>query len=119
MFCKKTGFLAIVTFTRHFKHYPLGRKFKIVTDHPALQWLLNFKDPNGLTARWLEKLAAFDYEMQHRAGKSFGHADGLSRIPNVNQITTSQSTEKLDEPMKKNSSNSFIKMAIFLNQKTL
>ena len=74
----KRELLSIVTFTRHFKHYLLGRKFNIVTDHRALQWLHNFKDPDGLTARWLEKLAAFDYEVQHRPGKSIGHADGLS-----------------------------------------
>ena len=92
--------LAIVTFTRHFKHYLLERKFKIVTDHHALQWLHNFKYPDGLTALWLEKLAAFDYEVQHRPGKSTGHADGFSQIPIVNQVTTSQSKEKLNEPVK-------------------
>ena len=91
---------AIVTFTRHFKHYFLGRKFKVVTDHRALQWLHNSKDPDELTARWLEKLAAFDYQVRHRPGKSFGHADGLSGIPIVNQVTTSQSKEKPDEPAK-------------------
>ena len=95
----KRELLAIVIFTRHFEHYLLGRKFKIVTNHRALQWLHNFKDPDGLTARWLEKLAAIGYEVQHRPGKSIGHADGLSRIPNVNQVTTSQSKEKLDEPV--------------------
>ena len=96
----KRELLAIVTFTRHFKHYLLGRKFRIVTDHHALQWLHNFKDPDGLTARRLKKLAAFDYEVQHRPGKSIGHADGLSRIPIANQVTSSQCQEKLDEPMK-------------------
>ena len=73
--------LALVTFTRHFRHYLLGRKFTIVTDHSALQWLHNFKDPDGITTRWIEKLAAFDYDVRHRPGKSIGHADGLSRIP--------------------------------------
>ena len=73
--------MAIVHFTRHFRHYLLGHKFTIVTDHRALQWPHNFKDPDGLTARWLEKLAAFDYEVRHKPGKSIGHADGLSRIP--------------------------------------
>ena len=82
--------LTNVTFTRHFKHYLLRRKFKSVTDHRALQWLHIFKDPDRLTARWLEKLAAFDYEAQHRTGKSIGHADGLSKIPILNQVTTSQ-----------------------------
>ena len=98
----KRELLVIVTSTRHVKHYLLGRKFKIVTVHRALQWLHNFKDPDGLTARWLEKLAAFDYEVQHRPGKSIGHAYGLSRIPIVNQDTSSssQSKEKLDEPVK-------------------
>ena len=46
---------AIVKFTRHFKHYLLGRNFEIVTDHKALQLLHNFKDPDGLTARWLKR----------------------------------------------------------------
>ena len=73
--------LALVTFTRYFRHYLLGQKFTIVTDHSALQWLHSFKDPDGITARWLEKLAPFDYEIRHRPGKSIGHADGLSRIP--------------------------------------
>ena len=77
----KRELLAIVNFTKLFKHYLLGRKFQIVTDHRALQWLHNFKDPDGLTARWLEKLAAFEYEIVHRSGKSIGHADSMSRIP--------------------------------------
>ena len=51
-----------------------------------------------MTARSLEKLTAFDVEVQHRPGKSIGHADGLSRIPIVNQVTTSQSKEILDRP---------------------
>ena len=51
--------LALVTFTRQFRHYLLGQKFTIVTDHSALQWLHSFKDPDKITARWLEKLAPF------------------------------------------------------------
>ena len=58
--------LALVTFTRRFRHYLLGQKFAIVTDRSALQWLHSFKDPGGITARWLEKLAPFDYEVRHR-----------------------------------------------------
>ena len=90
----------IVTFTPHFKHHILGRKFRNVTNHRALQWLQRFKDPDRLTARWLQKLAAFGYEVQHRPGKNIGHSDGLSRIRIVNQITSSQSKEKLNDPVK-------------------
>ena len=77
----KRELLAVVNFTRHFEHYLLGQKFTIITDHRALQWLHNFKDPDALTARWLKKLAAFDYEVVHRPGKSIGHANGRSRTP--------------------------------------
>ena len=82
--------LALVTFTRHFCHYLFGQKFTIVTDNSAFQWLHSFKDPGGITARWLEKLAPLDYEVRHRPGKSIGHADGLSRIPpnSINAIET-------------------------------
>ena len=83
-------FSALVPFTRHFRHYLLGQKFTIVTDHNALQCLHSFKNPDGITARWLEELAPFDYEVRHRAGKSISHADGLSRIPpnSINAIET-------------------------------
>ena len=91
--------LAIVTFTRHFRHYLLEGKFKIVTDHCALQWLHNFKHLDGLPARWFEKLAGFDYDLQRRPGKSIGHANELSQIPIVNQVFTSPSKFKLDDPV--------------------
>ena len=89
----KREFLAVVNYTKHFKHYFLGRRFKIMADHGALQWLHNFKEPDVLTTRWLEKLAAFEYEIEHRSGKSSGHADCMSRLPaqpaalNVTTIT--------------------------------
>ena len=76
----KWELLAIVIYTRHFKHYLLGWQFKIITDHRALQWLHSFKDPDALTVRWLKKLVDFDYEVEHRSGKSIGRADCLSRI---------------------------------------
>ena len=68
----------------------LGQKFTIIIDQRALEWLHNFKDPDALTARWLGKLTAFDYEVVHRPGKLIGHADGLSRksLRSFNAIVT-------------------------------
>ena len=93
----KKELLAVVNFTRHFRHYLLGQNFTIITDHGALQWLHNFKDPDALTARWLEKLAAFNYEVVHKPGKSIGHADSLSRTPlrAFNSIVTQDSSEEI------------------------
>ncbi|KAJ8937345.1 hypothetical protein NQ318_011850 [Aromia moschata] len=37
--------------------YLYGRHFLIRTDHNALQWIMNFKNPEGQVARWMERLA--------------------------------------------------------------
>ena len=51
--------LALVWSVRQFRAYLWGRKFIVRTDHNALRWLRNFKDPQGQVARWLEILAEF------------------------------------------------------------
>ena len=73
--------LAVVYFVKYFRHYLYGKKFKIRTDHSALKWLFNFKEPEGQVARWLESLSAFHFEIEHRPGRHHRNADGLSRIP--------------------------------------
>ncbi len=50
------------------------------TDHSALQWIQQFKQPEGQVARWLEQLQQFDFETEHRAGSQHNNADALSRI---------------------------------------
>jgi transposase InsO family protein len=73
--------LAVVRLTREYRHYLLGRSFIMRTDHHSLVWLMRFKNPQGMLARWLEELSQFDMTIQHRSGKQHGNADGLSRRP--------------------------------------
>ena len=73
--------LAIVWFSEHFKHYLVGRKFLLRTDHGSLRWLFSFKEPEGQMARWLERLARFQFDIEHRPGRKYGNSDGMSRIP--------------------------------------
>ena len=72
--------LAVVRFTRMFRHYLLGRKFILRTDHNSLTWLFRFKAPQGQLARWLEELCQYDLTIEHRAGAKHGNADALSRM---------------------------------------
>ena len=76
--------LAIVLAVKHFHHYLYGVKFTVRTDHGALNWLKNFKNPEGQLARWLEILGTYTFIIKHRAGLKHGNADGLSRRPCVN-----------------------------------
>ncbi|KAL6486140.1 hypothetical protein MHYP_G00055320 [Metynnis hypsauchen] len=71
--------LAVVKFTRQFRHYLLGRRFLIRTDHSSLSWLFRFKHPEGQLARWLEQLGQYDLQIEHRPGVRYGNADALSR----------------------------------------
>eukprot|EP00731_Ephydatia_muelleri_P004975 Em0002g1151a len=71
--------LALVWAARHFRPYLYGRKFTLRTDHHCLQWLHNFKEPEGQVARWLEVLSEYDYTVIHRVGKQHTNADALSR----------------------------------------
>ncbi len=73
--------LAVVFFVRYFRPYLYGRHFTIRTDHGSLRWLLNFRNPEGQVARWLQILGEYDYEIVHRPGKSHQNADSLSRRP--------------------------------------
>ena len=73
--------LAVVKFTRHFRHYLLGKPFIVRTDHHSLVWLTRFKHIEGQLARWLEELSQYDMRIIHRAGRSHLNADGMSRIP--------------------------------------
>ena len=77
----KIELIAVVNFTRNFKHYLFGQKFTSITDDRALQRLQNFKDVYALTSLWPERVDAFDYEVVHKPGKSIDHGDGLSRTP--------------------------------------
>ncbi|CAG2215828.1 unnamed protein product [Mytilus edulis] len=72
---------AMVASIKNFHHYLYGRHFLVRTDHGALRWLMNFKNPEGQMARWLEVLGTYDFEIQHRAGRIHSNADALSRRP--------------------------------------
>ena len=67
-----------------FHSYLLERNFYVRTDHGALVWLQNFKEPEGQLARWFEKLQEFNYTILHRRGHTHANADALSRM-NCNQ----------------------------------
>ena len=73
--------LAIVYFLKYFRPYLYGQNVTVRTDHGAITWLLNFKNPEGQLARWLEVISQYQLKIVHRAGRTHSNADGLSRRP--------------------------------------
>ncbi|KAL4149788.1 hypothetical protein QTP88_003652 [Uroleucon formosanum] len=74
---------AIIWGVTQFRPYLFGQKFNIVTDHRALNWLFNIKDPGSRLTRWRLKLAEYEYEIHFKPGASNTNADALSRINRV------------------------------------
>ena len=59
----------------------MGKQFIARTDHIALRWIKNFKQPKGQVALWIKRLSIFDFVVEQWPGRKHGNADGMSRIP--------------------------------------
>ena len=75
----KRELFVIVHFTQHFKNYLLGQHFLIITDHRALVWIYSFEEPDGMVARWIEKLRQFNFDIKHRTAKK-SHTQTVFRV---------------------------------------
>ena len=71
--------LAVVFFVEKFRHYLLGRRFLLQTDHAALKFIFQGAANNSKLARWALKLQEFCFDIVHIAGKDNVVADELSR----------------------------------------
>lgn len=49
--------------TKYFRPYLSGGKFKIITDHTPLQWIMSLKEPKSKLLRWRLRLEWSDYEI--------------------------------------------------------
>ena len=82
--------LAVRYFVEYFRHYLLGRKFLVRSDHQCLRWLFSLKNPSGRIARWIEILSAYNFSIEYRKGRNHGNSDGMSRCPNPQDCTCAE-----------------------------
>ena len=74
--------LAVEHLTEKYRHFLIGRHFKVRTDNSAVRyWKSMTYKPVGQVAWLVEKLQSFDFSAIHRPGKQHSNADGLSRLP--------------------------------------
>lgn len=67
--------LAIEYSIKHFHHYIYGRNVIFRSDHSSLKWLLNIKNVEGQLSRWITFFNAYDFTIEHRAGRLHSNAD--------------------------------------------
>jgi len=70
---------AIVHSLNMWRHYLLGWKFELQTDHMSLKYLFDHPSLNAQQAQWLEFLSEFDFEIKHVKGKENKFVDALNR----------------------------------------
>jgi len=87
--------LAVRYFIIYYKHYLLGAKFVVRSDHQALKWLFSLKDPKSRIARWIEDLSEFDFVIEYRPGLKHNNSDGMSRCPNPRDCQCPESDTSL------------------------
>jgi hypothetical protein len=84
--------LALTRATKHYRCYIYGKRFKVRTDHAALNYLHKFADSNCRLMRWSLRLAELDFDVEYRAASKIKHVDALSR--HVQTVTIDQTLSK-------------------------
>ena len=107
--CIERELLSIVFGMQRFHTYLYGRDFNVITDHRPLLMITNkpIASAPPRLQRMLIKLHGYNFTMTHRPGSQNQLADGLSRLPSPDNVTTIDldlrvdlvrfSTERLDQ----------------------
>ena len=60
---------AIIHALKMWRHYLLGRRFVVVSDHSGLKYFFDQLNLNARQARWLAMTSEFDFEIKYIKGK--------------------------------------------------
>ena len=71
--------VATVHALKMWRHYLMGGRFELRTDHCGLKYLFYHPNQNARQARWMEFLCECDFEIKHIKGKENKVANALSR----------------------------------------
>jgi hypothetical protein len=71
--------VAIVKALKKWRHYLMGKRFKLRIDHNGLKYLFDQRALIARKSRWLEFLSEYDFDIKHIKGKENKVDDALSK----------------------------------------
>ena len=77
---------AVVHALKIWRHYILGNRCEIYTNHKSLKYIFTQNDLNLRQRRWLELIKNYDLGIRYHPGKANVVADALSRKSHVNVV---------------------------------
>jgi len=78
----------IVHALKMWRHYLLGRRIILMTDHCELKYLFDQPRLNSRHARWMALISEFYFEIKHIKGKEIKVVDALSWSIQIIHLTT-------------------------------
>jgi hypothetical protein len=79
---------AIVHTLKTWRHYIIGKRCEVYSDHKSLKYVFTQPDLNLRQRRWLELIKDYDLGINYHPGKANVIADALSRRSHVNILAT-------------------------------
>jgi hypothetical protein len=77
---------AVVHALKIWRHYLMGNRCNIFTDHKSLKYIFTQSELNMRQRRWLELIKDYDLEVHYHPGKANVVADALSRKVHCNHL---------------------------------
>ena len=59
---------SIIHALKMWRHYLVGKRFALMSDHSGLRYLFDQPNLNGREPRWLAMISEFDFEIRHIKG---------------------------------------------------
>jgi hypothetical protein len=92
---------AVVHTLKIWRHYIMGTKCQVYTDHKSLKYIFTQKDLNLRQHRWLELIKDYDVEIHYHPGKANLVADALSQKEHVHSAVVAQLPNEIVEDFRR------------------
>jgi ribonuclease HI len=92
---------AVVHALKIWRHYLMGNKCELYTDHKSLKYFFTQTELNMRQRRWLELIKDYDVDIDYHPGKANVMADALSRKTYCNKLMVKEEQPALHEELEK------------------